>query len=352
MKTIVRVNGRGNAWPVLIGRKHPLYSFTNPVELSNSSYSIISYNDKLAAYEEIEWEILIDAGNNIVPYLINHENRIPDALFITHGHHDHTSGIEWIAQSYYSLHKRKYPVYCTFHVWETIIRAFPHLGIMMENKELLPGVKIQVNEIAGLSVTSFPVFHGEGALGASMLLFESSGNDMKPVLFTGDVLCPLFRKKDADLIKTACSVYIDSNNRFPYPSTNHISFIRNAPGSKEDSRFLKEWIEKAKLSYLISPQLRVNYKREVHEYFDEFLSDWKKVDDLPLCILDFVKFSGINLIHLIHYSGLYDSIHYDQEILDALSLENWAHNRAIENDLMSTVFSVPEIGNCLDLSLD
>lgn len=352
MKTVVRVNGRGNAWPVLIGRTHPLYSSANPVELSNSSCSIISYNNELAPFEEINWEILIDAGNNIVPYLINHENRIPEALFITHGHYDHTSGIEWIAQSYFTLHREKYPVYCTMFVWETIIRSFPHVHLMLEHKELLPGIKTPINEVTDFSVTSFPVFHGEGALGASMLFFESSDNKTKPVLFTGDLLCPLLRKKDAQLLSTACSVYIDSNNRYPYPPTNHISLVRNTPDSNEDSRFLKDWLEKARLSYLISPHLRVNYKREIHNYFDEFLSDWNKVEDLPLCIYDFVRCSGIKHVNLIHYSGLYDSIYHKQDILDAVSLEKWALARAVENDLKDVVFIVPEIGNCLDLSLN
>lgn len=236
MQTIVRVNGCGNAWPVFLGDKNRFYEFTSE-DLSNSSYSLISFDGKDYLSGEILWEILVDAGNHTAPFLIQHENRIPEAIVLTHGHTDHTLGIDWIAQSYFFKYdkKKRYPLYCTRLVWESVKRSYPQLEHVISYTELLPAVETDIAEVKGLTVTSFPVFHGSGARGASMLLFKTDKG--KQVLFTGDMLCPLFRRSDFELVSSADIIFIDTNNRFPNPDTNHISFVRTQPGISKDAHF-------------------------------------------------------------------------------------------------------------------
>ena len=128
MPTIVRVNGRGNAWPVFLGSESRFYRSTSQ-DLSNASYSIISHEGEDYLSGKIRWEVLIDAGNNTVPYIIQHENRIPEAIILTHGHTDHTLGVDWVVQSYYFQNnkKKKYPLYCTRLVWDIVKRSYPQL---------------------------------------------------------------------------------------------------------------------------------------------------------------------------------------------------------------------------------
>ena len=77
--TAIRINGRGDAWPVLLGQSHPMYSPNIAEDYANTSYSIVGYEGSKPLTENIQWEILIDAGHGIVPFLLKNNNRIPDA---------------------------------------------------------------------------------------------------------------------------------------------------------------------------------------------------------------------------------------------------------------------------------
>lgn len=60
-KIKVRVNGRGNAWPVVLGQEHPFYNRQNYQDLANTSFSIIKSDINEPNEKEIEWDLLIDA---------------------------------------------------------------------------------------------------------------------------------------------------------------------------------------------------------------------------------------------------------------------------------------------------
>src|SRR4030043_1913809 len=99
MSIFIRVNGCSNAWPVFLGTEHPFYNRMVTDDLGSASYSVMGCMGKNFSQRTIEWEVVIDAGHNTVPFLLKNENRIPDALLLTHGHLDHILGADWIAQS-------------------------------------------------------------------------------------------------------------------------------------------------------------------------------------------------------------------------------------------------------------
>jgi len=105
-KIKVRINGRGNAWPVILGQEHSFYNRNNPEDLANASCSILKSKTDQPKEDDIEWDLMIDAGHGTVQYLLKNCNRIPETVFITHPHIDHTLGLDWIVQSYYKRHKK------------------------------------------------------------------------------------------------------------------------------------------------------------------------------------------------------------------------------------------------------
>lgn len=346
MKTAVRVNGTGSAWPVMIGDSHPVYSSGGIENLSNASYSLIRFDGNEPKTGIIDWEAMIDMGHNTVPYLIKNENRIPEIVALTHGHADHFFGIDWVVQSYYSKYgiRKKYPIYATRQVWESVLRTFNYLDQIAELRELLPGIKTKVNEIEGLTIIAIPVYHGESARGASMLYFENEIADMDPVLFTGDMLCPLWRKKDFHLLKKASQVFIDCTNRFPYPGYNHMSFTSGMPITGTKSEILVEWINKTNLQNLLSLHISNNQHKETEKYFEEFSRNWENINELPFSIVDFLKSVPISSVNLVHYSGTEDRKFYNQQILNRKELEEWATKQAKDTGIENTTFCFPEVG--------
>ena len=346
-KYYIRTNGRANAWPVFLGSEHPFYSRNNPDDLSNASFSIIKSENDYHSFKDIKYEVLVDAGNNTASYIIRNENRIPEALILTHPHLDHSVGTDWIAQSYYYKYdkKRRYPLYATRPCWDFVRQSYPHLNHIIEFKELKQGIHTAIDEVDNLRVTPFPVFHGESAFGASILAFEFLDNNQTfgKAIFTGDMLCPLLRERDYSFLKDANVIYIDCNNRFSYPKSNHGSLITTIPGGNTESKFLTDWIKDILLSYLIEPQLEKQYDISRHSYFDEFLSDNPDLSKIPFSIIDFLKLINIPEVKLVHYSGYEDKKYYNQKIMDEKELEKFANDNALINKL-AIKFSVPKVG--------
>ncbi len=347
----IRTNGRANAWPIFLGSDHPFYSKAEPDDLSNASFSIIKSHNENFSSKTVRWEVLVDAGNNTVSYLIRNENIIPDAVVLTHAHMDHSLGVEWIAQSYYYKYdkKRRYPLYATRPCWEFVKQSYPHLAYIIDFKELKPGISTKIDEVDNLQVTPFPVFHGSTALGASMLVFEISDNQISSkIIFTGDMLCPLLREKDYQFIKEADVIYIDCNNRFSYPKSNHGSLITTMPENNTESKYLKDWKKEKYTSFLITPHLGKKYAASKHSYLDEFISENPDLRKIPFSIFDLIKMTDIAKVNLVHYSGYEDKKFYDQDVVDDKTLEKFAIEKAISCKLTSK-FSVPKVGDIYEL---
>ena len=41
----LRINGRGNAWPIPLGHVHPFYSDGNVMDYANASFSLMEFKD-------------------------------------------------------------------------------------------------------------------------------------------------------------------------------------------------------------------------------------------------------------------------------------------------------------------
>lgn len=349
----VKVNGVGNAWPVKIGQTHKFYSSKNPYDLSNASFSIVSSKSKNLQKDNINWEILIDAGHGTIQYLISSYNRIPDAIVITHPHIDHILGIDWLIQSYFREHKAPYPVYATYLCWKQTLTVFPHLKEMVKFNELIPGMEIKIEEAAKLNLIPFPVFHGNSAPGSSMLFFEFNITEEEKIkiAFTGDVLVPLLRNKDIAYLQNLDHLFVDSNNRFPYPKCNHWSITGNLPKQYNGENFLVKELKLNQLSYLISAHLKTGLDYKTYLYFDAFINDFKESELVSYNVLDFVKSINVKNIFLVHYSGSEDVKYYDENVLNKDNLKNWIIEEALRQNI-SSAFFVPGSGDIFPINFD
>ena len=347
MNVAVRINGRAPAWPVLVESEHPLYAPYSSESLASVSYSILANEGKRS--ENRLWEVLIDAGHNSTPYIIQNGNRIPEAIVLTHAHNDHVLGVDWIVQSYHYKHKKtkRYPLYSTKGVWKDFLKLFPYLKHAIEHIELIPGKKTAIKEVGKIDVTAFPVYHGKNSKGASMLFFEGEG--FHPVIITGDMLCPLLRKKDYHSISRASAMFVDSNNRFPDPFSNHASFVHHIADQEDYAQKLLDWFKKMSIQQLIAPHNKNESDKAILNYFEDFSKDWQEISELPHTILDFNEYLNIPEVYLMHYFGYYDKINYNEDLLDSQSLENWANLVAKEKHMKKVVYKVPKVGDLIYL---
>jgi hypothetical protein len=346
MSTVkVRVNGRGNAWPVVLGQDHPFYNRHNIQDLANASFSIIKSWNKNPKEKDIEWDLMIDAGHGAVQYLLKNCNRIPEAVFLTHPHIDHTLGLDWIVQSYYKVYKKPYPVYATILCWKFVKKTFPHLVSMIEFMELIPYKKIEIQEIQGVELIPYPAYHGKSAVGATMLFFSVREENIKrKILFTGDILCPLLREEDYTIISEVDLLVTDANNRFPYPKSNHWSIAGGLNDIK--SPLLDSFIAQCTLGLLLEPHLLNKATDNYARCFDYFLNREISTADFYFTLETFIERISPQKVALIHYSGGEDLKYYNENILTTQELELWVNN--LLGNSLSTQFIVPYVSQHMD----
>ncbi len=337
----LRINGRGNAWPVFLGQDHPFYNREKHEDLANASCSILKRNRK--DKNEIEWELLIDAGHGTVQYFLQNHNRIPEAIFITHPHIDHFLGIDWIIQSYSKTYQKPYPVYATILTWKKILTALPHLETLVNFNELTPYSSVSVKEVSDIQVTAFPVYHGQNAEGAAMFLIEVEG---KKVLFTGDLLCPLLKEADFAKLENVDLLVTDANNRFSYPQSNHWSVTTKIGENR--SLFLEDYINNHSLGLLLSPHLKPYTPIYYSNCFDYFLNQEFTTQSFIFDIISFVEQILPKQVVFLHYSGSEDEKYYQEAILNSSELQVWIKN-IIRNHSIKAVVTVPFAGQYIDI---
>lgn len=326
------VHGRGNAWPVPLGETHPFYDRTDYRDLSNAAFSLVATDGK-----EVVGDILIDAGHGTIQSLISGANRIPHCICLTHGHMDHTLSVDWVVQSYWRLHQKekKYPIYATVPVFRFLVRSYPHLEELAEFRELSPGQKVAMEHPGDIYLTCFPVYHGQGAVGASMLLFETGG---KRILFTGDLFSPLLRETDYQQLFGVDLLVVDANNRFPWPRTNHWSFAGHPDHPMERSEPLRSFLQETEQTGFTAP-----HQEDCRTaYFRQLEKEWN-VAIQPFTILEFLNRIRPRKVVLVHYSGTEDQKYYGEPLLNAGELESWVRETASAAGI-GAEFIIPEAG--------
>jgi hypothetical protein len=339
----IRVNGCGNAWPVFLGEDHPFYNRFSSDDLGSASYSMIGCSTKSFSTRSVDWEIVIDAGHNTVPFLLKNENRIPEAVLLTHGHLDHILGTDWIAQSCnFSQRGKKLPLYATNLCWQQVLQTIPHIKPAVKFHELKPGTKIPVSEVDGLFVNAFPVYHGDGARGAVMLLLSyKKDNIFSYALFTGDMVFPFLRNDDYAEISKAQVLYIDCSNRYCYPLSNHIGFTGKPADKNALPDYAHEWKKNNPLKQIVEKQIQHTNDPYFKDYFEDFLQQYNDYKNIPFTIIDFINKSGIRQINLVHYSGYHDKKYYGENVMNSSKLKKWAKNLLPEGFAVN----VPKTGN-------
>lgn len=334
------VHGRGNAWPVPLGETHPFYHMDDPRDLSNAAFSLLATDgDRMIA------DLLIDAGHGTVQSLIAGSNRIPDAICLTHGHMDHTLGVDWVVQSFWRRYdkQKQYPVYATDPVYRFLLNSYPHLEQMMEHRELKPGVAVQLGSNNQISLTAYPVYHGKGAVGACMLLFEIPE---KRVLFTGDLLSPLIRHEDYQNLQELDLMVVDTNNRFPWPRTNHWSFAGHPENPLERSKVLLEFSGSINWDEMIGPQIPSGSGKQA-PFFSQLRKE-RSVTHQAFTILEFLQQTEPARIMLVHYSGAEDWKYYTEPQLPADALLEWVKDTLRASHLKCEPM-IPEAGQVMDV---
>ena len=335
------VHGRGNAWPVSLGETHPFYDKNDPRELSNAAFSLVaSDRDHLLS------DVLVDAGHGTIQSLISGSNRIPDSICLTHGHMDHTLSVDWVVQSYWRRHEKKklYPVYATRYVYQFLIQSYPHLEQLIEFRELRPGVTVQMDHAPSFKLTAYPVYHGKSAVGASMLLFETAG---RRVLFTGDLLSPLLRRGDYQQLKGVDMLVVDTNNRFPWPRTNHWSFAGHPLHPLERSEVLQSFLEKLTWEDVTDPHHVSASAEQSRTYFQQVRDEWNVVRQ-PFTLLEFLRIIEPQQVVMVHYSGAEDLKYYSESVFTASQLSSWAI-RTAESVGLSSKLIVPNTGQMIPI---
>jgi len=325
MNVIIRVNGRGNAWPIELGaadsRNKQLGK--QPAEYANTSLSILALAPPNSATPR--WDILFDVGQGIVPFLIQQANRLPDAIILSHSHFDHIAGLDWlVACQRRHGNGQRLPVYATMPCWQDVIARFGWLQPTLELRELIPGETCGIPEAPGLSITPFPVFHGDWAPGACMVMVEVKQKKRRAkAIFTGDLLCPLLRKEDIKTLQSADVVYTDANTRFPCPMSGHWSIVPHGPkGARDPAVPMKKWTPRASPSYLVTPHSR-SFDVMTHRYLDQFLREAYNGSHLLWSVKEFVDLIKPQAVQLMHYSGHEDKDNYKQAILPDSGLLTW-----------------------------
>jgi len=335
------VHGRGNAWPVPLGETHPFYDLNDPRDLSNAAFSLVAtHKDKVVA------DVLVDAGHGTIQSLISGSNRIPDCICLTHGHMDHTLSVDWVVQSYWRRYnkQRLYPVYATAPVYLFLINSYPHLEALIEFRELVYGVTVPMEDSRPFRLTAYPVYHGISAVGASMLLFETGRHR---VLFTGDLQIPLLRSEDYDHLKGLDLVVVDTNNRFPWPRTNHWSFAGHPLNPMKRSDALQKFLKGLQWEDVIEPHDPITAGESTQTYFRKLKEEWN-VMGLSLTILEFLRRIEPQLVMPVHYSGAEDLKYYGESIVPASELLSWI-TRTAESAGIGSRFIIPDSGQVIPI---
>ncbi len=337
------IHGRGNAWPVPLGEEHPFYDRTDPLDVSNAAFSVqIREPDGRIA------SVLVDAGHGTIQSLLAGDNRIPDSICLTHGHLDHTLSVDWIVQSYSRRRPKdkRYPIYTTLPVYRFLLRSYPQMEGLTEHRELEFGQTIPPGGEMPFHLTPYPVYHGQSAVGASMLLF---GYGDRKILITGDMLVPMLREEDYERLQGTDLLVVDTNNRFPWPRTNHWSFAGSTVDPLKRSENLETFAGGLSREEALRPHMHEGISKKNLSYLSRLKQEWA-AREAPLSILELLDRIRPKKVVLVHYSGTEDRKHHGKKILDPAGLQAWVSETARAAGFPGEIV-VPKTGQRIQINL-
>lgn len=340
MNVYIRVNGRGNAWPLELGATDSRHAALKPAweEYSNTSFSIIGVDGDPTS-GKLQWEVLFDIGQGIVPFLVrNGGNRLPETLILSHPHPDHIFGLDWLVQSYNRNARKRnpFPVFASEPCWDTVMSRFDYLANLMTFHQLEFGSYQNVAGVDRLRMMAFPVFHAAHAPGSILVMVEyapdtNESRDPVRAIFTGDLLCPLLRNSDWPVLTGVKVVFADANARFPWPDSGHWSIVSTPPAQSPKGRVLDDWRTQAKQADLIKPH-NPDLSAQRRSFLGQFCADINAHvnphQSLCLSIFDFAEHIHPSDVQLVHYSGYEDHKHHGQAILTDQQLLDWTQQTA------------------------
>jgi len=159
-------------------------------------------------------------------------------------------------------------------------------------------------------------------------------------IFFGDILCPLLKQSDYKKILNPDVVFLDANNRFSFPNTNHWSLTSNTPQINKISEHLVKWKNSILMSDMIKPHGSYN------NYFDSGVEDLFNNNKIPYSIFDFTKVIQAKNAGLVHYSGKEDLDIYNEKMLNESDLLSWINQ---QSEKMVTNFFIPKVGDVFNL---
>jgi hypothetical protein len=254
--------------------------------------------------------------------------------------------VDWIVQSYWRKHEKKYtyPIYSTRPVSEFFLQSYPHLAGQVDFRILEYGRKIKLDHDPHIHITAYPAYHGQSAFGASMLLFELED---RKILFTGDLLTPLLRKEDYRDLQDLDLLLVDTNNRFPWPRTNHWSFAGDSVFPAERSEVLMEFFGNLDWEKILQPFSLIPEDTVNSEFLKQAGEEWS-LQTQPLSIVEFLRLTEPRRVLPVHYSGAEDLKYHGQAILSPIEFADWIQQEARKAGLKSE-FVFPEVGDQLSL---
>jgi len=328
---MLRVNGYGSAWPVLLGEERTERAVTNlmeePFRMANASVSLILMQEGQEVYH-----LLFDVGLGVVNSLLRarvlrKSFRPIDGIVLSHSHFDHIAGLDWLVNSLRRYpfppppNPARFPVYCTQGCWEIVTgQIFPWLKGFLDWKELKYGIPQEIP--GGLTLLPLPVYHGPYAPGSTMVVVKYQGYR---IILTGDFLAPL-QPEHAWLYQADC-VFIDSTTRFPSPTGWHISISDSKSLGdlhKITWRGVKD-IEKRRAD--LEAPLRFLDRAKVAKTVGVSETSLPDLQALPSNGLELLGRWNPRKFYLTHYSG-YEDQQLGQEILTDPELVRWARKEA------------------------
>ena len=140
-------------------------------------------------------------------------------------------------------------------------------------------------------------------------------------------------------------LFVDSNNRFSYPLSNHFSMSVYEPEGDNKSKYLMDWLQNITMDDLLAPHQPFSGK-SYRNYFMDFRKEINDLNNLCFSVFQFVQMIQPANTGLVHYGGMEDEKYYGQQNLSKQGLKDWLKSQVIEGKIVEDIF-LPSAGDVI-----